>query len=248
MSTEEQQPTVAPAQPSEEPKPADNGTTANGEAKKNGAPKKEPEPPKDPKTETEEWVKKLPKEAAHKVLSCWILIPLISVFQAAFYVADWAISQAYTAEDPAKPKLPESRSITRGEFVNYFKDGVILARLANKLKPGAIEQVKEGEDAKVKENQKANSDAFIAVAKEHLPENQVFGFEDLEKGKKSFPAIFTTLVQLILKTPEQLGSQDFDLDQIFKELSEIVPKGLMQKASDYFNYARNTVRERVSHY
>jgi len=176
-------------------------------------------------------VKKLPKEAAHK---------------AAFYVADWAISQAYTAEDPAKPKLPESRSITRGEFVNYFKDGVILARLANKLKPGAIEQVKEGEDAKVKENQKANSDAFIAVAKEHLPENQVFGFEDLEKGKKSFPAIFTTLVQLILKTPEQLGSQDFDLDQIFKELSEIVPKGLMQKASDYFNYARNTVRERLA--
>lgn len=61
-----------------------------------------------------------------------------------------------------------------------------MGRLANKFQPGAAEAVKEGEEAKTKENQVANIKVFESVAKQHVPEEQVFTHEDLEKGKESY--------------------------------------------------------------
>lgn len=235
MSTEAEQPTVAPV--TDKPIVADeNGTaiavsepvaetttettaTQNGDSKKekkNGATKKEKEPevPKDPKTETQEWLNQQHKKVIHK---------------ANYHLVKWTINESYAEDDAAKPVLPKSGLVTRREFMNNYKDGDILARLANHLKPGTIESVKEGEDAKVKENQKLNIDGFIAFAKEHLPEEQVFSYEDLEKGKEGFPKVFVTLFQLMLQASEAFQRPGVDFEQLFKELSEIVPKKFWQK-------------------
>jgi len=221
MSTEvEQQPTPAVTE--------ENGATTapaetaqNGEeAKRNGVTKKEVAPPKDPKTETAEWLKQQNKKAIQK---------------ANFYILQWIINEVY-GEEEQKPELPKTGFVTKQEFLGFLQDGTLLARLANKLKPGAVETVKEGEDAKTKENQKANVDGFTAFAKEHVPEETVFSFEDLEKGKESFLKVFVTLFQLALKASE-FQRPGIDFDQLFKELSEIVPKKFWQKLLDNLNNA-----------
>jgi len=247
MSTEVEQPTVAV---SAIEKPADeiNGapvasttetttiiTVQNGDSKtaekNNGTAKKEPEVPKDPKTETAEWLKQQHKQAIQK---------------ANFDLLKSAVNQAYEPEDPSKPTLPASGFVTQKQFIGYLKDGVILARVANKFKPGSVETVKEGEDAKVKENQKSNVDGFVTFAKEYVPEEQLFNYEDLEKGKESFVKVFVALFQLMLKAPEHFQRDGIDFDQFIKDLGEVAPKNFKQQVLDKFgslgNYISSLVR------
>jgi aminopeptidase C len=126
--------------------------------------------------------------------------------------------------------LPKSGFVTRNEFVGYFKDGVLLARLANKFQPGAAEAVKEGEDAKSKENQQANMNVFASVAKEHVPEEHQFTHDDLQKGKESFPKLFVNLVQLMIKAPaEHFKQAGGNFDQLITEISSIQDQKFFQK-------------------
>jgi len=208
-------------------------TVTNGDSsaeKKNGSAKKEVEP-KDPKTETAEWIEQQNKAAIHK---------------ANHDVLDWIITEAYTEEEKdKKPVLPKSGFVTKKEFVEYFKDGVLLARFANKLKPGAVESVKEGEEAKTAENQKANVDGFLAFAKEHLNEDQLFTSEDLEKGKESYLKVFVALFQLAYKIPEAFQRSSFDFEKFFTELATIVPKSFVQKFKENFTNFAQTINAAV---
>jgi len=241
MSTEAEQPTVAPVTdtpivveengaPLEVSEPFVEPTTQNGESKegkKNGAVKKEPEPPKDPKTETVAWLNQQHKKAIHK---------------ASYTILKSIVDEAYVEDDASKPVLPKSGFVTRREFINYIKDGVSLARLAKKFKPDAVETVKEGEEAKVEENQKANVEGFITFAKEHVPEDQIFSYEDLTKGKEEFPKVFATLFQLLLAAPKAFNHPGIDFENFFKELSEIVPKKFWQKFVDNLNNVGSVIQ------
>jgi len=232
MSTEveQQQPTVAPIEQNGEPVVEAPATAANGEhkteEKKNGH-VKEVEPPKDPLTDTIGWMKDQPKEGIHK---------------ANFYLLDWYISETFAEDDANKPVMPESGFVKNREFIEKVKDGVVLARFANIFEPGSVETVKEGEDAKTEENQKANVEAFITFAKKHLAEDQVFTFDDLKKGKAEHAKVFLTLFQLMTKsTSDSFKRPRGDFDRFVKEVTEVVPKKFLQKVLG----GLNTVRDQI---
>ncbi|KAI6203726.1 hypothetical protein M3Y94_00589700 [Aphelenchoides besseyi] len=186
--------------------PAVNGAE-NGEAKKE-------EVAKDPRTDPAEWL--IAKGKTH-------------VHTAAFQVAKWVIDAAY-AEGEEKPQLPAHGQLTRSQFVNLFKDGKIFGKLANRLKPGSVEEPKE--EAENKDIQKANIDAFNAVAKEHLSEDKVFNSDDLEKGKSEFAKIFNTLFFLAEQAQEKFQIAGINVDQFIEGMEKVVPKSIVEKIRD----------------
>lgn len=66
--------------------------------------------------------------------------------------------------------------VTRGQFLDYLRDGSLLAALANRLQPESIQKIFVGEELKEKANQKANIEAFLQFAKEKagMESDQVF--------------------------------------------------------------------------
>jgi len=221
MSTEVEQqpaPAVAPITeengvPAAEATTAPNGETATEEKKQNGKAKKEPELAKDPKEDFSGWLKQQNNKAVHK---------------ADYLLISGVIDKAFPEGATNKPSLPENGFVTKREFVDKLKDGFILAHLANTLKPGAVEQIKEGEEVKSEENQKANVDAFLAVAKEFIAEDQLFTFEDLKKGKEHHQKIFNALLHLLYKT------ESAEIDQFIKEIGEVEPEKFLNKLKDRF--------------
>lgn len=181
-----------------------NGTATNG-IKKTKKPKAEPEPPKDPKDpkETIAWLKAQKKPAVHKVN---------------YEVLSWVNDRL---EEPKRQSLPGSQDkVTRGEFLGFLKNGTVLAHLANKLSPGSVETVHEGEAAADKANQVINVQSFLNFVKEKvaLAEDQVFSVEDLqEKGKEGFDAVFNTLFHLGLQAKEKFDEVSIDAERIVEE-------------------------------
>lgn len=225
MSTEVEQPVAAPAvvEPTvEEPKPvvAENGDNkeSNGEAPVEKKEKKEKEPvvPIDPKEDFVGWVGQQIPNAIHKFN---------------FYILQWASNIAY--DDEAKrPKLPANEEVTKSQFLNYLKDGTLLANLANKLSPNSVETVKEGEEVKTKEAQKENIEGFIKFAKEKadLNESQVFTAEDLQdKGKAGFNSVLNTIFQLTHVVQDKFQQQGIDLESVITEITGIAPKSIIEK-------------------
>ncbi|KAI6223644.1 hypothetical protein M3Y99_01446100 [Aphelenchoides fujianensis] len=223
MTTVEQPVIVPPVpleKPIEESPVATNGAVeknGNGQPATNGAPPAEtngatttttePEPPKDPRAEPGSWLMDQCRPAIHT---------------AAFRTAKWVIDTAY-ADGEEKPELPAKGQLTRSQFVNLFKDGKILTKLADRLKPGAsvVEAPApvpaEGEAAaEEKKVQKTNIDAFTAVAKEHLPEEK-------------FAKIFETLFLLAQQAPEKFHIEGINVEQFTDELSKIMPATLWEK-------------------
>jgi hypothetical protein len=139
------------------------------------------------------------------------------------------VNKAYPEESENKPALPESGYFTKREFLSKLQDGTVLAHFANAIKPGSVEQIKEGEDAKTEENQKANIEAFLAVAKESIPEEQLFTYEELKKGKEQYQKIFYALFQLLFKAEHP------EFDQFIKEVGEVEPETLYNKLVSRFN-------------
>ncbi|CAD5206155.1 unnamed protein product [Bursaphelenchus okinawaensis] len=233
MSAQVEQPVQPVAPVPEEPKP-ENGTTSetNGteevktEETKEAKKEKEAPVPIDPKEDFVGWVGQQIPNAIHKFN---------------FYILQWAVNLAYDDESK-KPKLPANEEITKSQFLNYLKDGQILANLANKLHPSSVETVKEGEDAKTKEAQKENIEGFIKFAKEkaELNESQIFAAEDLqEKGKAGFNQVLNTLFQLAHITQTKFQQQGIDVDAVITEIAGIAPKSIIEKIRTFvFNKLR----------
>jgi hypothetical protein len=164
---------------------------------------------------------------------------------------EWAIGETYAEDDKDKPVLPKSGFVKRREFINYLKDGVILARLANNFQPGAAEAVKEGEEAKTKENQQSNINVFSSVAKRYVSEDQVFTHDDLEKGKENYVKVFSTFFKVMsASSAEHFKRPGGDFDQFVNEVAAVVPQKFWQKLVSSFNtagdYITGFVRRPVS--
>ncbi|CAD5208821.1 unnamed protein product [Bursaphelenchus xylophilus] len=233
MSAQVEQP-VQPAAAPEEPK-VENGANgeangSNGEAKpeesKESKKEKEVPVPIDPKEDFVGWVGQQIPNAIHKFN---------------FYILQWAINLAYE-DETKRPKLPPNEEVTKSQFLNYLKDGQILAHLANKLHPSSVENVKEGEEAKTKEAQKENIEGFIKFAKEkaELNETQVFSADDLlEKGKAGFSQVLNTLFQLAHVAQTKFQQQGIDVDTVITEIAGIAPKSIIEKIRTFvFNKLR----------
>ena len=208
-----------------------NGVTSNGNGSAietvatNGIEKKEVELPKDPNVDPIGWLKQQQPAAVHKVN---------------YHILKWTQQQAI--DDEAKRQcLPgKNESVTRNQFLNFLRDGTVLAYLANKFAPGSVENVYENEAAKEKANQVSNIQGFINFAKEkaELPENQVFTIEDLqEKGKAGYEAVVHTLFQLGLKASDKFNQVGIDVQQIADDASKAVQNNLIQTIVKFFKRA-----------
>ncbi|VDL74367.1 unnamed protein product [Nippostrongylus brasiliensis] len=83
---------------------------------------KEPEQAKDIREDALGWIGQQIPPAVHKVN---------------YFILDWAQKVAYG--DGERPPLPgKDGSVTRNQFLAYLRDGKLLAALANKLQPGAV--------------------------------------------------------------------------------------------------------------
>lgn len=125
--TEEPKPDEKPAEeaPKEE-KPASRifkrPTLKWGKKRDEPAVPKEPEQAKDIREDALGWIAQQIPPAVHKVN---------------YFVLDWAQKVAYG--DGERPSLPgKDGSVTRNQFLAFLRDGKLLAALANKLQPGAI--------------------------------------------------------------------------------------------------------------
>ncbi|VDK40395.1 unnamed protein product [Gongylonema pulchrum] len=128
----------------------------NGEAKEES-----PETPrKDPREDPIGWINSLIPGAAHK---------------ANYKLLDWAQQLAVEDGDKRQTLPGKNDAVTKSQFLSFLRDGTLLAKLANRLQPGSVETVHEGEAAKEKANQTSNINAFINFAKEKagLSEEQV---------------------------------------------------------------------------
>lgn len=93
-----------------------------GKKRDEGAALKEPEQVKDIREDVLGWIGQQIPPAVHKVN---------------FFVLEWAQRVAYG--DAERPALPgKDGLVTRNQFLAYLRDGKLLAALANKLQPGAI--------------------------------------------------------------------------------------------------------------
>lgn len=92
-----------------------------------------------------------------------------------YQVLDWAQQLAVEDEEQRQTLPGKNDAVTKSQFLGFLRDGTLLAKLANRLQPGAIETVHEGEDAKDKTKQTSNINAFITFAKEKagLADDQV---------------------------------------------------------------------------
>lgn len=79
---------------------------------------------------------------------------------------DWAQQLAIEDEDKRQILPGKNDAVTKNQFLSFLRDGSLLAKLANRLQPGAIETVHEGDEAKDKDKQTSNINAFINFAKE----------------------------------------------------------------------------------
>lgn len=187
---------------------------------------KKAEVPKDPKEDPVGWVSSLFPAAVHKVN---------------YKVLDWAQQLAIEEEGKRQPLPGKNDAVTKNQFLGFLRDGALLAKLANRFKPGAVETVHEGEALKDKGNQTSNISAFLTFAKESagLTDDQLFTVADLQdKGKAGYQAVFNTVMQLGNKAQEKFEQKGIDTDQLVQVASQAVRTNLIQTILNFFRRAR----------
>jgi hypothetical protein len=181
----------------------------------------------DPRENPVEWVKSIVTPAVHK---------------ANHHVLAWMQNQISPTEEEKQPLPGKDGAVKKSEFLNFLKDGTMLAKFANALAPGSIETVYDGEEAKVKENQVTNIQNFINFAKETagFSETEVFTVDDLQgKGKSGYNAVFNTLFQLGVKAQEKFNATGLDVDSVVEAAkSAIKEHSLKQRILNLFQFFR----------
>ena len=85
--------------------------------------------------------------------------------------------------DPIPPK----------DFDDLLRDGVLLCRVINTLKPGSVAKIQK---PWTKDNQRANIQAFIDAARAYgVPDDKLFSVEDLHE-KTGIPNVIKTMIFL----------------------------------------------------
>lgn len=79
------------------------------------------------------------------------------------------------------------------DYENLFRDGVLLCRVMNTLKPGSVGEIQE---LCTKESQRANIQAFIEAARAYgVAEDKLFSVEDLN-DKSGISKVTMTIIYL----------------------------------------------------
>lgn len=146
----------------------------------------------------------------------------------------------------------KNEAVTRNQFLNFLRDGTVLAHLANTFSPGSIETIYENDAAKEKDNQISNIQGFINFSKEKagLSEEhvsfkffsnfffKVFTVEDLqEKGKAGYEAVVHTLFKLGLKAQDKFNQVEINIQQIADDASKALQNNLIQTIINFFKKA-----------
>jgi len=219
MSTEAAPATTAPVEETVEKKEV----TAPG----NGdTPKVEEKKPIDPREDLFGWLGSLIPAGVHR---------------ANYEVLNWLQNTTIEKEEDRSPLPGKEQAVTRSQFLNFLKDGTLLAKFAQKLSPESVEKVYEGEDAKKKENQTANIESFTKFLKEKvgLPDEHVFSANDLlEKGKGGYNAVFNSVFQLGVNAQEKLNAAGIDVDSIVESASQAIKSNIFQTLLNFFKRAR----------
>ena len=180
----------------------------------------------DPRENPIEWISSLIPAGVHKVNH---------------QILQWIQNVTFDKEEDKQPLPGKNDSVTKNQFMNFLKDGTLLAKFANTLSPGSIEKVFDGEEAKPKENQVANIQNFINFVKEKagFTETEAFEVEDLQdKGKSGYKAVFNTLFQLGLKAQEQFSASGINVDTIVEAASAAAKNSIIQTVMNFFKRAR----------
>uniref|UniRef100_A0A914YQE4 Calponin-homology (CH) domain-containing protein n=1 Tax=Panagrolaimus superbus TaxID=310955 RepID=A0A914YQE4_9BILA len=186
-----------------------------------------------PREDPVEWIKSLIPAGVHKVNH---------------QILSWIQDQTYTDETQKQPLPGKNESVTKTQFINFLKDGTLLANFANALSPGSIEKVYEGEEAKVKENQKANLQNFVNFAKEKagFTEAEAFAVDDLqENGKSGYNAVFNTLFQLGMKAQEKFNATGIDVENVMEAASTAVKNSIIQTIWNFFKRVRPQLKSKA---
>uniref|UniRef100_A0A0N5AV58 Calponin-homology (CH) domain-containing protein n=1 Tax=Syphacia muris TaxID=451379 RepID=A0A0N5AV58_9BILA len=193
------------------------------------------ESPKDLKEDPIGWINSLFPEATHKVRS----LPLMS-FHVNYQILSWMQKLAAENDDKKQPLPGKCEAVTKNQFLGFLRDGSVLAKIAKRLQPDSVDKVHEGDEAKDKDKQLSNINAFIKFAKDlGLSDQQVFSATDLqEKGKAGYQAVFNTIVQLGLKVNERYEQKGIDVDQLAEVASQAVRSSLMQTILSFFRRAK----------
>uniref|UniRef100_A0A914XL80 Calponin-homology (CH) domain-containing protein n=1 Tax=Plectus sambesii TaxID=2011161 RepID=A0A914XL80_9BILA len=160
-----------------------------------------------------------------------------AVNKVSYEVLNW-VNNTAVDEDKRQPTPgAKKQSTSPMKFLGFLQDGSVLANLANKLQPGAIETVHEGEAAKEKANQTANLENFINFLKNNvgLSDNEVFNPADVqEKRKGGFGAVLSTLIKLAGKAQEQFARGGLDVDYLLQIGKQAVQSNFIQTIINFF--------------
>lgn len=219
MSAEAAPATTAPVEETVEKKEV--SAPGNGDA-----PQAEEKKPVDPREDVTGWLGSLIPAGVHR---------------ANYEVLNWLQNTTVEKEEDRKPLPGKEQAVTKTQFLNFLKDGTLLAKFAQKLSPESVEKVYEGEEAKTKENQTANIEAFTKFLKEKvgLSDEHVFTAADLlEKGKAGFAPVFNSIFQLGVKAQEKLNAAGIDVDSIVESASQAIKSNIFQTLLNFFKRAR----------
>lgn len=165
-------------------------------------------------------------------------------------VCNWMVNLVNEgSETPVVTAPGKNDTVTKNQFLAFLKDGTVLAHFANKLCPGSIETVHEGENAQVKENQTSNIEGFIKFAKEkfELPEDQVFSAADIqEKGKEGYQAVFNTLARIGMSVKDKFEKDGLDIDSITESAAKVTQNKIFVTLLGLFNRAKAALTAKKS--
>jgi len=139
-----------------------------------------------------------------------------------FNVLDW-VNRATGGQQP--PPGNEKGETAPRDFMNYLKNGVQLAKLANFLSPGAARNVNENPQSQ--SSQLENIGKFLGFAKimGGLGDSQLFKAEDLNQGK-GFGNVLSTLINLGVNAPQNFGKQGLDANTLMQIATSAASSGL----------------------
>jgi len=182
-------------------------------------------------TEVKEVKKEMKKVIVHPNENAQGFIESIAKPQAkkvAYQVLDW-VNKLTGKTDAPVPGNADKQETSSKDFMQYLKDGALLAKLANVLQPNSVKTVHESTE---KDKQMENIKNFLNFVKEKagLGVADTVKAEDVQAGKTSaFGGLLATLVALGGKATESFGgAQGLDLDGLLKTVQDFVPKSFLQ--------------------
>jgi len=147
-----------------------------------------------------------------------------------FNVLDW-VNRATGGQQPP-PDNGKGETAPK-DFMNYLKNGVQLAKLANFLSPGSARNINENPQSQP--SQLENIGKFLGFAKNigGLGDSQLFKADDLNQGK-GFGSVLSTLLSLGVNAQQNFGKQGLNAQSIMALATSAAGSGLFNNCLGCF--------------